>query len=135
MVDSLKNTEVKIDNTDIDIRYTRGTGKGGQHKNKVETCVILTHRPTNISVRIDGRVRTKNEKEARKVLEERIQKHSDKLFSSNYDKIRQDQIGLGFRGEKRRTYRVKDDLVIDHITNKKISLIELYKGKLNKLHN
>ncbi len=100
----------------------------------MHSCVVLTHKPSGISVRIDGRDQGKNEKEAWRVLEERLQKQSDTNFRFTNDKIRQDQIGLGFRGEKRRTYRVKDDLVIDHITNKKISLTDVYKGKLKQLH-
>ncbi len=44
------------------------------------------------------------------------------------------QIGSGERSDKRRTYREKDDLVIDHITNKTTRLKDIWKGKLSPLH-
>lgn len=50
----------------IQIRWTKGTGPGGQHKNKVETCCVMTDLDTGITVKVDGRSRTSNEKEARK---------------------------------------------------------------------
>jgi len=46
---------------------------------------------------------------------------------------RRDQIGNGDRGDKRRTYRVKDAIVIDHITNKTCSLKDILKGKIELL--
>lgn len=119
-----------MDKSEIERRYTKGTGAGGQRKNKVETCVVLTHKPTGISVRIDGRDRGRNEAEAWKVLKERLQRCSDKNYQDNLDSKRKNQIGTGNRGDKRRTYRVKDDIVIDHITNKKASLKEIQKGNL-----
>lgn len=94
----------------------------------------MIHNPTGINVRIDGRSRERNEKEAWEVLKKRLQENKNKKFNSDLKNHRQNQIGLGFRGEKRRTYRAKDDLVIDHITEKKVSLSEIYKGKINLLH-
>ena len=47
---------------------------------------------------------------------------------------RKSQVGDGSRSDKRRTYRVKDDKVIDHITGKKTSLKNIYKGKIQLLH-
>jgi protein subunit release factor A len=67
-------------------------------------------------------------------LKERLQKLSDNKFNRTYGNIRKEQIGLGLRCEKRRTYRVKDDLVIDHILNKKISLTDVYNGNIHKLY-
>ena len=47
---------------------------------------------------------------------------------------KKEQTGLGSRSDKRRTYRVKEDLVIDHITNRTTSLRNIYKGKIELLH-
>lgn len=85
-------------------------------------------------MRIDGRDRGRNEKDAWKILTERIQKLSDNKFNNKYENVRKEQIGTGLRCEKRRTYRVKDNMVIDHISNKKISLTEIYRGNINNLH-
>jgi protein subunit release factor A len=46
---------------------------------------------------------------------------------------RRDQIGNGDRGDKRRTYRVKDAIVIDHVTNKTASLKDILRGKIELL--
>lgn len=46
---------------------------------------------------------------------------------------RRDQIGNGDRGDKRRTYRVKDAIVIDHITNKTASFKDILKGRIELL--
>lgn len=134
LVDSLFNSQIQINSKDVERRYTRGSGNGGQNKNKVHSCVVLTHKPTKISVRIDGRDRGRNEKDAWKILTERIQKLSDNKFNNKYENVRKEQIGTGLRCEKRRTYRVKDNMVIDHISNKKISLTEIYRGNINNLH-
>lgn len=134
LIENLHNSEIEINLNDIEKRYTRGSGNGGQNKNKVHSCVVLIHKPTGISVRIDGRDQGKNEKEAWRVLRERLQNKSNQKFAKDLKQIRQDQIGLGFRGEKRRTYRVQDGIVIDHLTNKKIALTEIYKGKIERLH-
>lgn len=127
-------SKVEIKRDDVERRYTRGTGKGGQNKNKVHSCVVLVHKPTGISVRIDGRDRGRNEKEAWKILTERLQKEKDLKLQKEISKERDDQTGNGKRGEKRRTYRVRDNIVIDHITDKKTSLDEVYRGNINLLH-
>lgn len=49
---------------DVKIETFRGKGKGGQHKNKTDSCVRATHIPTGISVTIDGRDQHKNKREA-----------------------------------------------------------------------
>lgn len=134
LVESLSNSEIKINFQDVDRKYTRGSGNGGQNKNKVHSCVVLTHKSTGISVRIDGRDQKRNEEEAWKILKKRLQEKSDNNFYNSNKNLRRQQIGHGLRCEKRRTYRVKDNLVIDHISNKKISLTEIYNGNIKFLH-
>lgn len=46
-------TEVKLDPKDLDIKATRGSGPGGQHRNKTETCISIKHIPTGLMVRCD----------------------------------------------------------------------------------
>ena len=120
---------------DVETFYTRGTGPGGQAKNKINSCVVLHHKPTGIRVRIDGRSQHQNEKMAYNQLQIRLNEWSWKNQQASSASNRREQIGLGKRGDKRRTYRVKDDLVIDHVTNKRTSLRNIQKGKLELLHN
>jgi protein subunit release factor A len=113
--------------------FTRGTGAGGQHKNTTDSCVILTHIPTGIEVKIDGRNQHQNEREAWIILEERLRsKYVDEL-SNQLDDDRNSQIGGGERGNKKRTYRVKDNLVVDHITGRKAQLRDIIRGRIELL--
>lgn len=58
---------------DLKVTYTRGSGPGGQRKNKVETCVEITHVPTGLHVRCqDTPSRARNEKVARQVLKHKL---------------------------------------------------------------
>ncbi len=116
---------------DITFRYTRGQGPGGQRKNKVETCVIATHGPTGLEVRIDGRSRHQNRREAIKLLTQRVREHAAKRVAKQR-KARRD---YAIRNETRvRTYDYLRDLVTDHRTGKTASIKAiLEKAKLDKL--
>ena len=113
--------------------YARGSGPGGQHRNKTESCVHLTHLPTGITARIDGRHQHKNEVAAMKILTERVNEFYRSGFNGDVIEIRRSQVGNGNRGDKRRTYRVKDGLVIDHISGKTVKLKDILRGKIEKL--
>lgn len=126
--------DVEIQRHETEVTYTRGSGPGGQHKNKVETCVILIHKVTNIKVKIDGRSRDKNEKKAWKILTERVNEFYRNGYITEMSEIRKEQIGSGLRGDKRRTYREKDGRVTDHVTGKRASFKEVLRGNLEKLH-
>lgn len=131
---SNSKSEYVLENKDIKKIYTRGSGPGGQHRNKVETCVMLTHIPTNISARIDGRRRSQNEKEALKILQQRVCEYYNSISDSNVVETRRNQIGTGSRGDKTRTYNTKNNKVVDHNTGKKCSLKKFMKGKIELLH-
>ncbi len=134
VMDPQDKSNYKINPDDVETIYTRGTGAGGQHKNVTNSCVILRHRPTSIQVRIDGRQQHQNEKLAWNQLQTRLNNWNNENKQQSSSNNRRDQIGLGKRGDKRRTYRVKDDLVIDHISGKRTSLRNIQKGKIELLH-
>ena len=134
VVDKLDDS-IDIQKSDVKTVYALGTGPGGQHRNKTETCVTLYHYPTQIRVMCqDSRSKHKNEAKAweeltRRVQELKLQENKSKTYSD-----RNSQIGLGGRGEKRRTYRVTDGTIEDHITGNKMRLKDWEKGKVEKLH-
>ena len=95
-----------------------------------DSCVIVTHFSTGIKVVRDGRDQHKNKADSLKELTKRV----NTLYRTGHDEInieeRRDQI---IRSDKRRTYRVKDGLVTDHITGKNATLKEILKGKIELL--
>ncbi|MCX6822070.1 MAG: PCRF domain-containing protein [Candidatus Aenigmarchaeota archaeon] len=124
---------VEIQPSEVRIETTRGTGAGGQHKNTTDSCVIITHLATGIKVVSDGRVQRQNKEEAMKEITRRVNDfYRTGVIQEEVDE-RREQIGNGCRGDKRRTYRVKDDVVIDHITDRRASLKEILKGKIELL--
>lgn len=124
---------IELPTNEMRIETTRGTGKGGQHKNTTDSCVIITHQPTGIKVVRDGRDQHKNKRDAIEELTKRVNTY----YRVGHDGIaveeRRGQIGNSERSDKRRTYKVKDSLVIDHITNKSASLKDILRGKIELL--
>lgn len=117
---------------DIRERITKGTGPGGQNRNKRETAVILTHLPTGIEVKAEAeRTQEGNRRVAMATLRERVAAHYAGAAHSAQNQERKAQVGCGARGDKRRTYR--SDGVTDHITGKRAPLAMVKSGKLELL--
>ena len=115
-------------------QYTCSGGKGGQNVNRRSTCCQLTHTPTGIQVKVqDSREQGKNEEIAWKRLEDKIkeieeQKHNDKIYSDRFD-----QVGNSSRSVKKRSYRLKENMVIDFITDKRCSFKDFSRGRIELL--
>ena len=121
---------INVNNNDIELSTTRGSGPGGQAKNKLETCIILKHKPTGIIVRCEAeRSQYQNKILAYEILESKLRKMHEKKLQDSIDRERKDKMGCGHRAEKIRTYMVKHNLCVDHITGKKTALKEWLKGK------
>lgn len=120
-----------IPKKDLKIERIRGKGPGGQNKNKVCSCIRITHLPTGTVVRIDGRDQGKNLKMAMKELEDRLtgQKEAKRATAK---KARRD---VAIKDETTiRTYDYKSGLVRDHRTGKSASIKDvLQKGHLDLL--
>lgn len=131
-----KNQNYKLDRSQVYRQYTKGSGPGGQHRNKVESVVVLTHKPTGITVKADNdRSRHKNEEVAWKEIERRLSEMHQAANANATNNTRANQIGSGERGDKRRTYRVQDGMVKDDISGKRISIRDVYKGYIGQLHS
>jgi peptide chain release factor 1 len=126
--DSNDPTVPPLDYSSVDISTTKGSGPGGQHRNKTESCVVVTHRPTGITVRIDGRSQHQNKQAAMKLLAARVQEHNLNAAVAQQDQQRRAQVGSGMRGDKVRTYRTQDDQVNDHRTGQRWRLRDWVKG-------
>jgi len=131
-----EKSEFKLDRNLVIKNYIRSSKKaGGQNLNKVSSCVQLTHIPTGIQVKIqDTRDQCKNEIIAWDRLTEKLKTIDDKISYDKTRNYRNDQIGNGSRGgTKRRTYRLLDDTVTDHITGKVCRWKDILRGKIELL--
>jgi peptide chain release factor 1 len=122
-----------LDERDVELVRTRGTGPGGQHRNKVESCVIATHRPTGLSARADMRSQHTSKTMALEILAARVSAHLTGSARRERDADRRAQVGAGMRGDKIRTYRTQDDRVTDHRTNRTFSLTTLLRGDWSEI--
>lgn len=129
-----EESEVEISKSDLEEKFVRGSGAGGQHRNKTDTAVQLKHKPSGILVRVDGgRSQYNNRMTAIAVLRAKLKAKKDDAGDASVDRRRKDQVGSGMRGDKRRTIAVQRDDVVDHVTGKSISFKDYQRGKLKKL--
>jgi peptide chain release factor 1 len=111
------------------VEYYRSGGPGGQNKNKVETACRLKY--DNIIVTCsDERSKKQNYKRALKDLQQRLYDTQRQQQHAAENNDRQIQIGSGQRGDKIRTYRERDDIVIYHNKNMKYRMSDVMNGKI-----
>lgn len=111
--------QVQLCPDDLEITTCRGSGNGGQHKQKTDSAVQIKHRPTGLIVRCEsGRSQHANRQSALELLRARLWEARQRSLTGARDTLRRDQVGSGMRGDKRRTIRVQDDQVNDHVTGR-----------------
>ena len=118
-----------LDLKDVDIHAARGKGPGGQHKNVTNSFIRVVHRPTGMTVSCqEGRSQHSNKEIALTELRRRLDAAQQDHAREQVDESRRDQIGNGYRGQKIRTIQVQNQVVLDHINNRKIPLKKYLKG-------
>lgn len=111
--------EVVLTEAELDFKFCRGSGNGGQHRNVTDSACIATHIATGLQVRCEaGRSQHENKASAIAALRARLWQAKREQVTGERDGERRRQIGSGMRGDKVRTIRVRDDIVNDHVTGR-----------------
>ncbi|HFD87484.1 MAG TPA: peptide chain release factor 1, partial [Gammaproteobacteria bacterium] len=127
--------EIEINSADLRIDTYRASGAGGQHVNKTDSAVRLTHLPTGIVVECqDERSQHKNKARAMSLLQARIQDGLRQQQADEESAMRKDLVGTGDRSDRIRTYNYPQGRITDHRINLTLyKLDEILNGDLDQV--
>ncbi len=127
--------EVRIDPSEIRVDTFRASGAGGQHVNKTDSAIRITHLPTGIVVESqDDRSQHRNRAVAMSLLRARIAAQKQEQQQSELSAMRKNQVGSGDRSQRIRTYNFPQKRVTDHRIGLSLhSLDEILDGDLDAL--
>jgi peptide chain release factor 1 len=119
--------EVEVNMADVKIESCKSSGAGGQHINKTESAVRLTHKPTGIVIECDQeRSQLQNKERALRLLYTKLYDIKQREQSEQIASTRKSQVGSGDRSEKIRTYNFPQSRVTDHRINKTIYSLDAF---------
>ena len=132
-VDDLE--QIEINKNDLRVDTFRASGAGGQHVNKTDSAIRLTHIPTGIVVECqDERSQHKNRARAMSLLQAKLQAAAEAERNKEQSDTRRDLVGSGDRSEKIRTYNYHDGRITDHRINLKLNkLADVMAGNIGEI--
>ena len=131
----MEEVDVQINKSDLRIATYRASGAGGQHINKTDSAVRITHLPTGIvATSQDGRSQHDNRDKAMKALVARVYDYFQSQQTEAIDSERKSKVGTGDRAEKIRTYNYPQNRVTDHRIGLTIQQLDrIIEGKLDDI--
>ena len=131
----LEDFDYEINMDDLIIDTHRASGAGGQHVNKTDSAVRITHVPTGITVNCqDGRSQLQNREQALKIITARVYDEYKRKEEEEKGEFRKSQIGTGDRSEKIRTYNYPQNRITDHRINFTLQQLDrVMEGKLDDI--
>ena len=134
VIEATKATTSTSELRQVRFEYYRGSGPGGQHRNKTESCVRVIHDPTGCEARSESeRSQHHNKRYALAALAARVQQQHLDVTAAATAKVRRAQVGSGQRGDKVRTIRAQDGVVTCERSGLKCRLKEYLGGDLEWL--
>lgn len=130
-----EEVDIQIRPEDLEIDVMRSGGPGGQHQNKTESGVRITHLPSGVVVNCrDERSQHKNKAKAMRILRSRLYEQTIEKARSQRDEQRRTLIGSGDRSQRIRTYNFPQNRVTDHRINLSLYCLDrIMMGELDEL--
>ena len=135
MAEADEKDAIEINKGDLRVDTFRASGSGGQHVNKTDSAIRLTHLPTGLVVECqDERSQHKNRAKAMSVLQARLTSAQDEAAAKEHADQRKNLVGSGDRSERIRTYNFPQGRVTDHRINLTLyKLGEIMEGSLTEI--
>jgi peptide chain release factor 1 len=129
-----EDVEIEINDSDLRIDTYRSSGAGGQHVNKTDSAVRITHLPSGIVVTSSEKSQHQNRAKAMKVLKARLYDQQRTALDAERAEARKSQVGSGDRSERIRTYNFPQGRVTDHRINLTLyTLPKVMEGDLDEI--
>ncbi|GAC1574751.1 MAG: peptide chain release factor 1 [Candidatus Elarobacter sp.] len=127
--------EIEIRSTDLEIDTFKASGAGGQHVNKTESAIRITHKPSGIIVSCsEERSQLQNRARAMDMLRAQLAANQRREREESEASLRKSQVGTGDRSEKIRTYNYPQDRITDHRINQNFQNIRtILDGDMDRL--
>lgn len=107
-----------IPENELEVTTMIGTGPGGQHRQKTESCARMKHKPTGLVAIVDKRSQHQSRTDALRILTARVNEQLNSETQADYNAAKKEQVSDKGRGNKVRTYNFIRNEVIDHRLNK-----------------